>query len=170
MPHPAPHSRRQNQPRKTTAMIKIATGKRIPNFMIVSLYPRMMPCMILDIAVLLVNMNEILRRRDFLSRYIASSAARKAASTSILCGSQVTTPEASALIVDTLFAEEVDAAQSLTQRRDIRLLCGRLLGATDDQNSSPPRRPTISSRRATAVSRCRPAPESCRRTDGRTDR
>ena len=39
----------------------------------------------------------------------------------------------SSLAFDTLFAEEVDAAQSLTQRRDIRLLCGRLLGATDDQ-------------------------------------
>ncbi len=45
----------------------------------------------------------------------------------------MTTPKLAPLIVDTLFAEEVDAAQSLTQRRDIRLLCGRLLGATDDQ-------------------------------------
>ncbi len=102
--------------------------------------------------------------------YIASSAARKGRfniDTLRIAGDH---PEAGALIVDTLFAEEVDAAQSLTQGRDIRLLCGRLLGATDDQK-------LIAAKAANDIFPARDSgesfadlPESCRRTDGRTDR
>jgi hypothetical protein len=40
----------KNQPRKITAIIKITTGKRIPNFIVLSLSVQVMPAIILEIV------------------------------------------------------------------------------------------------------------------------